>query len=503
MKRLRVCAAIVFATLTPAWAQARPLASSQDPQPIVEGFEAKPCQFPSAVAMMTADDFPFCTGTLVHPEIVLYAGHCHAAASTAYVAFGERADAPARMVATSGCGVFPGYVDTATSIDLAYCRLAEPVTDVPIVPIATGCEIDALDVGDEVTIVGFGASGASWDENGEPTDITGGGIKRYTHQTVETIDVPGNDLVLVGGGSSACFGDSGGPVFLELPDGSWRVLGAASTTYGSQGQPSPCGFGVVYELAFTELEWLESTTGADVTPCHDGDAFVPGSGCGGVPGAPGELGNTWADGCATTNVVEAPICGEGDDTPPIVEWITPGADLRDEASSLQLSIAIDVTDELTGVAEVWLRIDGVDQPTVLEAPPFTFAEVVFPSGSYELVALARDAVGNVGESIPLTIEVGVDDEPADGSSGDGSDPGTNDDDDSPGANDDDDALPPYFGANDGATYGCRLGGDHPSHSLGGLVVIAIARRRRLSAAASASRRAGVPTAGRDSTARPV
>lgn len=449
--------------------------SSPDPQPIVGGFDAQACQFPSAVAMMTAENHAFCTGTLVHPEIVLYAGHCHAAATTAYVAFGERADAPTRVVQTSECAAYPGYVDTATSIDLAYCRLVEPVTDVPIVPIATGCELDALDVGDTLTIVGFGASDASWGENGEPTGLTGGGIKRYTTQTVEAVDLAGNDLVLVGDGSSACFGDSGGPVFLELPDGSWRVLGAASTAYGSEGQPKPCGYGVVYELAFTELDWFESATGADVTPCHEGDVFQPGPGCGGFPAAPGEIGHTWANGCATTNVVEAPMCGAGDDEPPMVEWITPVDDLRDEESSVQLSIAIEVTDDLTGVSEVWLRIDGMDQPTVLEAPPYTFAEVIFPEGTYELVAVARDVAGNVGESAALTIEVGVEAEPSGSSDDGGESEGGSDDDAS--LDDDDDALPPGFGQDRGdASVGCRVGGELGAPWL--VIALAIARRRR-------------------------
>lgn len=474
------CAAIVIAAAVPSSVRAESVASQMPaPQPIVSGFEAKSCQFPSAVAMMTAENHAFCTGTLVSPELVLYAGHCHAAAHASYVAFGEDAAAPARTVDTVACAAFPGYVSTAESIDLAYCRLAEPVLDVPIVPLATGCEIDAITTGDEVTIVGFGASDADYDGNGEPTNVTGGGIKRYTRQTIETIDLAGNDLVLFGGGSSACFGDSGGPVMFELPDGSWRVLGAASTTHPDPGDyPSPCGYGVVYEIAWTELEWLESS-GHDVTPCHDGDAFDPGPACRDFPAAPADLGNAWANGCTTTNVVQAPICGAGDDAPPVIDWVSPTTDLVDESSSVEMSIAIEVSDAYTGVAEVWLRIDGVDQPKVLAAPPFTFDAVVFPQGSYELVALAKDRAGNVGESVPLTIDVGVHDEPDAGSSSEGGESDDGDDVPGAGADDDADALPPGFGTQRGSSIACDVGGDAGGGTAAlVLVAIAIVRRSR-------------------------
>ncbi len=97
--------------------------------------------------------------------------------------------------------------------------------DVPIVPPLMGCEVDALQPGAEVTIVGYGATQANLGEFGWE-DVEGVGTKRLTIQTLEQVFL--ETLFLLGGGSSACPGDSGGPAVIQLEDGSWRVLGAGS-----------------------------------------------------------------------------------------------------------------------------------------------------------------------------------------------------------------------------------------------------------------------------------
>ncbi len=281
-----------------------------DPQTIVGGTEASSCQFPSAVAILEADSNPvMCSGTLVHPEVVTLAAHCVIPERPIVaIGFGEQGQGfpgPARQIPVTECVPHPLY-DVQGNPDIAYCILDEPVTDVPIVPILAGCETDVLQPGTSVVIVGFGASWGTLDGEGE-VQATGAGPKRWIVQTVDAITPELDEVYLVGGNGSqsACFGDSGGPGFVQLADGTWRVFGAASRLYDPGGFPPPmeqgniCGVGAMYGYLSTRLHWLESETGRDVTPCHDAFGnWEGGPDCGDFPMAPHMGIGSWAGGCA-------------------------------------------------------------------------------------------------------------------------------------------------------------------------------------------------------------
>jgi hypothetical protein len=245
----------------------------------------------------------FCSGTLVTPDIVMFAAHCIHPDNSGYtadaVAFGEDALDPARLVPVANCETHPGYDPGSQWLDLAYCRLAEPVTDVPIIPLLMGCEVGVLDEGDTVAIVGFGASSAVYD--GVELDLQGGGLKRYTLMEVEAIDYADNDLLILGDDTGACFGDSGGPAFARLPDGQWRVIGAASTLHPDTPYlpgDDVCTYGTVYELGYTEADWIESSSGVDITPCHDANGtWDPGPDCRDFALEPWLGETTWEEGC--------------------------------------------------------------------------------------------------------------------------------------------------------------------------------------------------------------
>ncbi|MFY0537916.1 S1 family peptidase [Nannocystis pusilla] len=236
-----VCGLVALVT-GPAFAGELADASPPPPQPIFGGEEAGECDFPSAVAMLDADtEGFFCTGSLVHPSVVVFAAHCMdpllSWAVPGSVMFGEDVAAPVRQVPVTECATHPQWDPNATVNDLAFCKLAQPVPEVPRVPLIMGCEVDPL-LNSQVTIVGFGATGAVLDPEGNPLP-TGGGRKRFTTQTVIEVSLASNDIVMVGPEHGGCFGDSGGPAYLRMGDGTWRLLGAASTLHLGDQFPGP------------------------------------------------------------------------------------------------------------------------------------------------------------------------------------------------------------------------------------------------------------------------
>ena len=151
-------------------------ASPEGPVEIYGGDPVPACGWPSAVFLGD------CTGSLVHPELVIYAAHCIVIPQQepTEVIFGEDIENPARVVGIESCNWNPDFdpfdpVDFGD--DIAYCKLNEPVTDVPITPILMGCEVDELMIDGEVTLVGFG------DSDGQPSY----GIKREVTTTINQI----------------------------------------------------------------------------------------------------------------------------------------------------------------------------------------------------------------------------------------------------------------------------------------------------------------------------
>jgi len=281
------------------------------PLPIVGGSDAATCEFPATVMMLEDDATPvMCSGSLLTPDIVLTAAHCLIPERPIVaIGFGEAGQVfgePAFTVAPTECEAHPDWNNFGSN-DVAYCRLAEPVTTVPIVPLLGGCETDVLEPGVELTIVGFGATWGSYDEENDMVISMGVGAKRWTTQTIDYVDLEVNEVNMVGanGSQSACFGDSGGPAYVELGDGTWRVVGAGSHLYDPGGFPAPmekgniCGVGVAYSFAPGAIDWLESSSGVDLTPCWDGDQWVPDApGCGDFPVDPNLAAGSWKNRCA-------------------------------------------------------------------------------------------------------------------------------------------------------------------------------------------------------------
>jgi len=270
---------------------------SETISPIVGGNLAAPCEWPTTVMMMGSS--VVCTGTLVHPRVVVTAAHClvDEGGRFASIGLGETRNPWAKIVAISGCTKHP--VD-----DFGFCVLDEDVADIPIVPVMAPCEMSELAAGKAVFEVGFGVSSAT---SKTPAN------KKWINGTIASgpsppeVPSPVNVYATSGTQDGEYFGDSGGPLFFQMPDGTWRLIGedceSPDIIAGSTAPRVSTYTSVPYHVA-----WAEEASGFDLTPCHDANGWNPTAACTGFPTNPGVGVGSWTMLCQGETMLRQPTC---------------------------------------------------------------------------------------------------------------------------------------------------------------------------------------------------
>lgn len=172
---------------------------------------------------------PLCSGTLIDQDVVVTAGHCAffivAFQLPAWVTFDQQFSGTSPLIPATAVP-HPNFVPSRNPNDvggiggdpfeLGVLRLDEPVTDRAPAPLPPAGLLDdlkkgkSLHPGDPFTVVGYGAIGFA---DGFPTFDGQRRSAEVPYRSLNgeavTLDTKRNDY-------SICFGDSGGPNFLEV-----------------------------------------------------------------------------------------------------------------------------------------------------------------------------------------------------------------------------------------------------------------------------------------------
>jgi secreted trypsin-like serine protease len=310
---------VLLATAVSADEPASPAPAGEALEPrIVGGVEVDPPgKYPFIVALVFSSEpntwwGQFCGGTLIDEWWVLTAGHCVSfpegnQASEIDVVVGRhdlRFGTDGERIGVAEIIRHPGYDNATLANDLALLRLERPATAGTPIALATNANASLFDPGDMATTIGWGAT------REDPPAPT------YP-DTLHEVDVPivsdadcaaayGSDFILpdqicagdlADGGIDSCFGDSGGPLFVDSIGGTYLQVGIVSTG-------NDCalpGFPGIYTRTATYADWIAGILAANPLPtCNGREATL--------------VGSVWADTLTGTEGNDVIVARSGADT---------------------------------------------------------------------------------------------------------------------------------------------------------------------------------------------
>jgi Trypsin len=220
----------------------------------------------AVVALLSAGQV-LCSGTVISQRVILTAAHClQACAPDALeVSVGQVPDFGGEPIAVTEQWVHPLFDPVTHANDIALLVTSEPV---PVAVKPMNRVSPGSVVGDAVRIVGFGRTSAGSDAP----------LSRHAGTSI-IADLDDTTLRLRPDPSLPCYGDSGGPVLLDV-NGTEQVFGVVS--YGNE---SCTSYAVATRVDAYTSDFLDAFSSVHTVPaggrclfsgnCRDGECVAP------------------------------------------------------------------------------------------------------------------------------------------------------------------------------------------------------------------------------------